>query len=49
LIDMTNMTQPTNVQLSLNDQSLQKGNYTIGISAGNNLVTRTIFEYVTVK
>lgn len=49
LIDTTNMTQPINVQLSLNDQSLQKGNYTIGISIGNNLVTKTIFEYVTVK
>lgn len=49
LIDMTNMTQSTNVQLSLNDQSLQKGNYTIGISVGNNLVTRTIFEYMTVR
>ncbi len=48
-IDMTNMTQFTNVQLSLNDQSLQKGEHTIEINLGNSLVTRTIFEYVTVK
>ncbi|MGB6784936.1 MAG: hypothetical protein WBE60_03540 [Nitrosotalea sp.] len=38
----------TMIELTLNDQSLEKGNYTIGLSAGDALLTKTVFVYLTV-
>lgn len=39
----------TMIELTLNDQSLQKGNYTIGLSAGDALLTKTVFAHLTVS
>lgn len=38
----------TVTELTLNDQSLEKGNYTIGVSAEDNLLTKTVFVYLNV-
>lgn len=35
--------------LSLSDSSLAPGNYTLGVSAGDGLVTKTVFAYVSAR
>ncbi|MGI0101497.1 MAG: hypothetical protein ACREA7_02755 [Nitrosotalea sp.] len=48
-LSITGQTQnKTVIDLTLNDQSLEKGNYTIGLSAGDPLLTKTVFVYLTV-
>ncbi len=50
MLSITGQTQnKTMIDLTLNDQSLEKGNYTIGISAGDALITKTVFVYLTVS
>lgn len=41
--DLSKMNQPVPVQLVLKDNGAKPGNYTIGISASDGLVTKTIF------
>jgi streptogramin lyase len=50
MFPMTSQTpNKTVIELTLNDQSLEKGNYTIGLSAGDALITKTVFAYLTVS
>jgi streptogramin lyase len=39
----------TMIELTLNNKSLEKGNYTIGLSAGDALLTKTVFAYLTMS
>lgn len=49
-LHITRQTQnKTVIELTLNDQSLEKGNYTIGLSARDALLTKTVFVYLTVS
>lgn len=36
-------------ELTLIDQSIEKDNYTIGVSAGDALITKTVFVYLNVS
>lgn len=48
-VDLSNSGQPIHDILTLHNESVQPGNYTLGISAGNDLVTKTIFYELTVR
>ena len=49
MIDLTKIGQSTSVKYTIYDKSVQAGNYTLGISASNGLVTKTIFLKLTVR
>ena len=42
-VDLSKINQPVPVQLVLQNEGAKAGNYTLGISASNGLVTKTIF------
>lgn len=48
MVDLS-QTQSASAKLVLYDKSVQSGNYTLGISAGNGFVTKTIFLKLTVR
>ena len=42
-VDLSKIDQPVPVELVLQNEGAKAGNYTLGISASNGLVTKTIF------